>query len=51
MCVTSPPYLGLRNYGHPNEFGREATIECYIGNLVEVFGRYGEFYPTMGLCG
>jgi DNA modification methylase len=37
MCVTSPPYYGLRDYGHPEQLGLEATPEEYITNMVEVF--------------
>lgn len=35
--VTSPPYWGLRDYGHAGQIGLEATIEEYIDRLVEVF--------------
>ena len=38
MCVTSPPYYGLRNYGDESEqIGQEDTPEEYIQNLVNVF--------------
>jgi DNA modification methylase len=37
MCVTSPPYYGLRDYGHPDQLGLEETPEQYIANMVEVF--------------
>ena len=38
MCVTSPPYYGLRNYGDEiNQIGLEDTPEEYIQNLVKVF--------------
>ncbi len=38
MCVTSPPYYGLRNYGdEENQIGQEQTPEEYIQQLVEVF--------------
>ena len=38
MCVTSPPYYGLRNYGDEDkQIGQENTPEEYIQNLVEVF--------------
>ena len=30
MCVTSPPYFGLRDYGHPGQIGLEPTPEAYI---------------------
>ena len=38
MCVTSPPYYGLRDYGgEENQIGMEQTPEEYIQQLVEVF--------------
>ena len=37
MCVTSPPYFGLRNYGHEGQLGLEQTPEEYIAAMVEVF--------------
>jgi DNA modification methylase len=36
-CVTSPPYYGLRDYGHEGQIGLEQTPEEYISNMVEVF--------------
>jgi DNA modification methylase len=36
-CVTSPPYYGLRNYGHDGQIGLEETPEEYIKAMVEVF--------------
>lgn len=36
-CVTSPPYYGLRDYGHEGQLGLEETPEEYIANMVEVF--------------
>ena len=38
MCVTSPPYYGLRNYGdESNQIGQENTPEEYIQEMVNVF--------------
>jgi DNA modification methylase len=37
MCVTSPPYWGLRDYGHDDQLGLEETPEEYTDNMVEVF--------------
>jgi len=37
MCVTSPPYYALRDYGESNQLGLEDTPEEFIENLVEVF--------------
>lgn len=36
-CVTSPPYWGLRDYGHAGQLGMEETPEVYVQNLVDVF--------------
>ena len=38
MCVTSPPYFGLRDYGHPGQLGLEKTPAEYVSAMVEVFG-------------
>lgn len=37
MCVTSPPYWGLRDYGCEGQLGLEPTMEEFVANLVEVF--------------
>ena len=37
MCVTSPPYYNLRDYGAPGQIGLEKTPEEYISRLVEIF--------------
>jgi DNA modification methylase len=36
-CVTSPPYFGLRDYGHEGQIGLEQTPEEYVAVMVEVF--------------
>jgi DNA modification methylase len=36
-CITSPPYFGLRDYGHDGQIGLEATPDEYVARLVEVF--------------
>jgi DNA modification methylase len=36
-CVTSPPYWGLRDYGHDGQIGLESTPEAYVARMVEVF--------------
>ncbi len=37
LCVTSPPFYGLRDYGHDGQIGLEQTPEEYIAAMVEVF--------------
>lgn len=36
-CVTSPPYFGLRDYGHKGQIGLEPTPDEYVAQMVEVF--------------
>jgi site-specific DNA-methyltransferase (adenine-specific) len=36
-CVTSPPYFGLRDYGHAGQIGLEPTPAEYVAQMVEVF--------------
>jgi len=36
-CVTSPPYFGLRDYGHTDQIGLEQTPDEYVAQLVAVF--------------
>ena len=38
MCITSPPYYGLRNYGdEEDQIGIEQSPEDYVNELVKVF--------------
>jgi len=38
VCVTSPPYYGLRDYGgENNQIGQEQTPEDYVDEMVKVF--------------
>ena len=38
MCVTSPPYYGLRDYGgESSQIGQESTPEEYIQEMVKTF--------------
>lgn len=36
-AVTSPPYWGLRDYGHEGQIGLERTPDAYVARMVEVF--------------
>jgi len=49
MCVTSPPYFGLRDYGHDGQLGLEETPEQYIANMVEVFSLVRELLADDGV--
>jgi DNA modification methylase len=50
VCVTSPPYWGLRAYGTPpqtwgdgwsGELGSEPTLDLFVAHLLEVFAAVG----------
>lgn len=49
MCVTSPPYFGLRDYGHAGQLGLEATPAEFVAALVEVFGLVRELLADDGV--
>jgi len=49
MCVTSPPYFGLRDYGHDGQLGLEATPDEFVANLVEVFRLVRELLADDGV--
>jgi DNA modification methylase len=53
--VTSPPYFGLRDYGHAGQIGLEATPDAYVAELVAVFAEVrrvlradGTFWLNLG---
>ena len=51
MCVTSPPYYGLRNYGDEQyQLGQEQTPEKFIDNLVNVFREVKNVLTDDGTC-
>jgi len=49
-CVTSPPYWGLRDYGHAGQIGLEATPEAYVARMVEVFREVRRVLREDGTC-
>ena len=49
-CVTSPPYWGLRDYGHEGQIGLEATPEAYVARMVEVFREVRRVLREDGTC-
>jgi DNA modification methylase len=48
-CVTSPPYFGLRDYGHEGQIGLEQTPDEYVTKLVEVFRLVRELLHDSGV--
>ena len=51
MCVTSPPYYGLRDYGgEDNQIGQEQSPEEYVNEMVKVFREVKNVLTDDGTC-
>lgn len=50
MCVTSPPYWGLRDYGVDGQLGLESTFDEYIDRLCGVFDEVKRVLKDGGTC-
>jgi len=51
MCVTSPPYYGLRDYGgEDSQIGQEKSPEEFIDELVKVFREVRNVLTDDGTC-
>lgn len=48
--VTSPPYFGLRDYGHDGQIGLEPTPDAFIAELVGVFREVRRVLADDGTC-
>lgn len=49
-CVTSPPYWGLRDYGHDEQLGGEEHFETFITNLCNIFDEVKRVLKPEGTC-
>jgi|SRR5215469_7900408 len=49
-CVTSPPYWDLRDYGVPEQIGREATYNEYLTKLWVIFSEVKRVLRKEGTC-
>lgn len=50
MCITSPPYWGLRDYGVEGQLGNEETYGEYLLKLSEIFGEVKRVLKSQGSC-
>lgn len=48
--VTSPPYWGLRDYGHVGQIGLEPSFPEFLGKLTEVFREVQRVLKPTGTC-
>lgn len=49
-CVTSPPYWGLRDYGHDAQIGLEPDFDEWLATMVEVFDLVRKVLKPDGTC-
>jgi len=49
-CITSPPYWGLRDYGHEEQLGSEKHFKDFVNNLCNVFDEVKRVLKTTGTC-
>lgn len=47
-CITSPPYWGMRDYGHQGQIGAEDSIQEYVQSLVLCFREVRRVLRTDG---
>jgi len=50
MCMTSPPYWALRDYGVDGQLGLEPTFDQYINNLCDIFDGVKRVLRDDGTC-
>ena len=50
MCMTSPPYWALRDYGVEGQLGLEPTFNQYISNLCDIFDEVKRVLRDDGTC-
>ena len=49
-CITSPPYWGLRDYGHDEQLGSEKHFKDFVINLCNVFDEVKRVLKPTGTC-
>jgi DNA modification methylase len=49
-CITSPPYWGLRDYGHDEQLGSEKHFKDFVNNLCNVFDEVKRVLKPSGTC-
>ena len=50
MCITSPPYWALRDYGVKGQLGLEPTFDLYIKHLCDIFDEVKRVLRDDGTC-
>ena len=50
MCMTSPPYWALRDYGVKGQLGLESDFDTYVKKLCDVFEEVKRVLKKQGTC-
>ena len=50
MCITSPPYWNMRDYGVDGQLGNEKTFEEYLDKLQKIFNEIYRIIKKKGSC-
>mgnify|MGYP002770478210 FL=1 len=50
MCITSPPYWNMRDYGVDGQLGNEETFEEYLDKLQKIFNEIYRILKKKGSC-
>lgn len=50
MCITSPPYWNMRDYGVDGQLGNEETFEEYLDKLQQIFNEVYRVLKKEGSC-
>lgn len=48
--ITSPPYFGLRNYGHPAQIGLEPDVTAWVDEIRQVCRQLARVLTPTGAC-
>ncbi|MBU4069492.1 MAG: site-specific DNA-methyltransferase, partial [Nanoarchaeota archaeon] len=50
MCMTSPPYWALRDYGVKGQLGLESNFDKYVMKLCDIFDEVKRILKKQGTC-
>ena len=50
MCITSPPYWNMRDYGVDGQLGNEETFKEYLNKLQLIFNEVYRILKKKGSC-
>lgn len=50
MCITSPPYWALRDYGVEGQLGLEPDLRDFVTHLVDIFDEVKRVLKPTGTC-